>query len=60
MGNLQKHFDQASEDMREVRISADKINKRSELIQNLEVDDDADKSDDTMSPITKPELREIK
>ena len=60
VGNLQRHFDQASEDMREVRISAEKINKRSELIQNLEVDEDVDKSDDIMNSKQKPELREIK
>ena len=60
VGNLQRHFDQASEDMREVRISAEKINKRSELIQNLEVDEDGDKSDDIMNSKQKPELREIK
>ncbi len=38
VGNLQRHFDQAGEDMREVRISTEKITKRGERIQDLEIE----------------------
>ena len=38
VGNLQRHFDRAGEDMREVRISTEKISKRGERIQDLEIE----------------------
>jgi DNA recombination protein RmuC len=39
--NLQKHFGQASEDIEQVLISADKLSKRGARIEALEFDEDA-------------------
>lgn len=39
VGNLQRHFDQAGEDIREIRISTDKVTKRGADIQELELDE---------------------
>lgn len=38
---LQTHFDQASKDVREIRISADKVIKRAVNIGDVEIEDDA-------------------
>ena len=61
VGNLQRHFDQAGEDMREVRISTEKITKRSERIQDLEVEgpaaDEASPLSSAAAP-TPPKLRD--
>ena len=37
--NLQKHFEQASEDVRQIRISADKVAGRGERIGEMELDE---------------------
>ena len=39
--NLQKHFGQASEDVAQILISADKVAKRSGRIETLEFDEPA-------------------
>lgn len=39
---LQSHFGQAEKDIREIRISADKVSKRGVKIQELELSDDGD------------------
>jgi DNA recombination protein RmuC len=39
--NLQKHFGQASEDIEQVLISADKLTKRGARIEALEFDEDS-------------------
>ena len=39
VGKLQRHFDQAGEDMRQIRISTDKVTKRGERIDELELED---------------------
>lgn len=62
VGNLQRHFDQAGEDMREVRISTEKITKRGERIQDLEIAGPAAGEDSLPSPAstpTPPKLQEI-
>ncbi len=41
VGKLQRHFDQAGEDMRQIRISTDKVSKRGERIGELELEDTA-------------------
>ncbi len=38
VGKLQQHFDQAIEDLRQIRISTDKIRRRGEDIESLEID----------------------
>jgi DNA recombination protein RmuC len=40
VANLQKHFEQASEDVRQIRISADKVAGRGERIGEMELDED--------------------
>lgn len=40
VANLQKHFGQAEEDLRQIRISTEKVQKRAVKIQELELDDD--------------------
>ena len=39
VGKLQTHFRQADEDMKQVRISTEKIDKRAERIREVEVDE---------------------
>ncbi|NQW09604.1 MAG: DNA recombination protein RmuC [Alphaproteobacteria bacterium] len=41
VGKLQTHFGHVEKDMREIRISTDKITKRGERIQEIEVEDPA-------------------
>ena len=42
VGKLQRHFEQAGEDMRSIRISTEKVVRRAERIEELEIDDDLD------------------
>ena len=42
VGKLQRHFDQAGEDMRQIRISTDKVANRGERIVNLDNSDSAE------------------
>ncbi len=39
VGKLQRHFDQAGEDLRQIRISADKVTKRADRIGQLELEE---------------------
>ncbi len=41
VGKLQKHFDQATDDVRQIRISTEKVGKRAEKIEELQLGDDA-------------------
>jgi len=62
VGKLQSHFDQAGEDMREVRISAGKISKRGENIRNMEIEKPAADEESLLSSAsapTPPKLQEI-
>ena len=45
VGNLQSHFDLAVKDVREIRISTDKIVKKGENIDALHFEDDTSASD---------------
>lgn len=49
VGKLQRHFDQASDDVRQIRISTDKVIKRGERIDELQLTDE-DGADDTLPP----------
>lgn len=49
---LQQHFGQANEDVRQILISADKIDKRKARIEGL----DFDKVEESAAPAAKPEL----
>jgi len=40
VGKLQKHFDQANEDVRQIRISTEKVSRRGEKIQEIELGED--------------------
>ena len=57
VGKLQRHFDQAGDDMRQIRISTDKVSKRAERIDSVQVEDvqDNEISEDTdQSTISMP------
>ena len=41
VGQLQRHFEQSHEDLRQIRISTEKVTKRSENIENLQLEDAA-------------------
>jgi DNA recombination protein RmuC len=57
VANLQRHFDQAGEDMREVRTSTEKITKRGDRIQDLEIGNTSNSDSSLIStfPIQKPD-----
>jgi len=50
---LQQHFGQANEDVRQILISADKIDKRATCIEDLEFDDDDKTSVVIPAPMTR-------
>lgn len=59
VGKLQSHFDLAVKDMRDIRISTEKIIKKGEKIEELHFDD-ADLADDLQpEQPPKPQLREV-
>ncbi len=39
VGKLQRHFDQATDDMRQIRISTEKVTKRGDRIREVELED---------------------
>lgn len=39
VGKLQRHFDQAAEDLRQIRTSTDKVTKRAERIEELQLEE---------------------
>ena len=45
VGKLQRHFDQAGDDMRQIRISTDKVGKRAERIESVQLEDDVESED---------------
>lgn len=49
-GKLQRHFDQAGEDLRQIRISTDKVVKRGERIVELEIEEPAAETEDIAPP----------
>ena len=62
VGKLETHFDQASRDIRDIRISTDKVTKRGERIKDLELEEDADvgagQIASTAAPPARPRLVE--
>ena len=62
VGKLETHFDQASRDIRDIRISTDKITKRGERIKDLELEDEETagvaRIADTAVPPARPRLVE--
>ena len=53
VGKLEAHFQQAGEDIRQIRISADKVTKRGERITDLQLED-AEQAEDALAPPAKP------
>ena len=51
VANLQRHFDQAGEDMREVRTSTEKITKRGDRIQDLEIGNNSNSDSSLISTL---------
>ena len=49
VGKLQRHFDQASEDVRQIRISTEKITKRGERIEALQLEE-AEPTEERLAP----------
>ena len=58
VGALQSHFDLAVKDMRDIRISTDKIVKKGEKIEELHFEDDSPAEDLAPEP-TPPQLRAV-
>jgi DNA recombination protein RmuC len=58
VGKLQRHFDQASEDMRHIRISTEKVTKRGESIERIELGDDDDAAEELETPVIRLEEKE--
>lgn len=57
VGKLQRHFDQAHDDIRQIRISTDKVTKRGERIDELQLADGDDSQEDptaTLAGTTRP------
>ncbi len=57
VGNLQRHHDQAGEDLRQIRISNDKVAKRAGRIRELEFEEDAPAVE--AAPAERKHLREV-
>ena len=53
VGKLQRHFDQAGDDMRMIRISTDKVGKRAERIESVQLED-AEEGERTEGAIATP------
>ena len=59
VGKLQSHFDLAIKDMRDIRISTEKIVKKGEKIEELHFDDDGPADDLQPEQPPNPQLREV-
>ena len=51
--NLDRHFGQASEDLRQIRTSTEKIGRRAKRIEEVELGDETER-DDALSPAAQP------
>ncbi len=58
-GKLQRHFEQAAEDVRQVRISTEKVGKRAERIEELQIGDVGGMAALEVEPATSPEQPRI-
>lgn len=54
VGNLQRHYDQATEDMREIRISNEKIQKRGLAIHEIELEE-GELAEEIAPPMHRPD-----
>jgi DNA recombination protein RmuC len=50
VGNLNRHFDQAADDLRQIRTSADKITRRGERIVEFELGGDGEEAEAALAP----------
>ena len=50
VGKLQRHFDQANEDVRHIRISTEKVVKRAERIEEVQLEDIAASAEEIAAP----------
>ncbi len=55
-GKLQRHFDQALEDLRQIRISTEKVTKRAERIEDVQLADEGEEPTEEIEP---PEARRL-
>ncbi len=55
--NLQKHFNQTGEDVRQILISAEKVEKRGARIRDVEFDDESDAASNVIPAPVMPKLR---
>ena len=53
---LQRHFDQALEDLRQIRISTEKVTKRAERIEDVQLADEGEEPTEEIEP---PEARRL-
>ena len=53
VGKLQRHFDQAGDDMRQIRISTDKVGKRAERIESVQLENVVE-SKESENPVAVP------
>ncbi|MGP1397197.1 MAG: DNA recombination protein RmuC [Inquilinaceae bacterium] len=51
VGKLQRHFGQANEDLRQIRISTDKVTRRGERIEELQLEDGAAADETLPAPV---------
>jgi DNA recombination protein RmuC len=60
VGKLQRHFEQATDDVRQVRISTEKIGKRAERMEELQLGNSAPETDlSVVEPPAAPEQRRL-
>ncbi len=50
VGKLQRHFDQAGEDMRQIRISTEKVGKRADRIDSVQLEEPGENNEGTLAP----------
>jgi DNA recombination protein RmuC len=49
VGKLQRHFDQAGDDMRQIRISTEKVGKRAERIESVQIEEPGESADSAIA-----------
>ena len=60
VGKLQSHFGQASEDLRQIRISTEKVTKRGEKIAQVELEDQEAQDELDSAPESEPVTPQLK
>ncbi len=59
VGKLQRHFDQSSEDIRNIRISTEKVSRRAERIEELQLEEPVEDAARLAPPETPRRIRSI-